>query len=68
MSYTQINDQAPNAKRENRLGFALVMQVSCRDHNRIAIQGNVLGAAAMGVCNILCLTDLEFHVVASLRI
>ncbi len=40
----------------NRLGFALVMQVSCRDHNRIAIQGNVLGAAAMGVCNVLCLT------------
>lgn len=40
----------------NRLGFALVMQVSCRDHNRIAIQGNVLGAAAMGVCSILCLT------------
>ncbi len=40
----------------NRLGFALVMQVSCRDHNRIAIQGNVLGAAAMGVCNILSLT------------
>ena len=25
MSYTQINDQAPNAKRENRLGFALAV-------------------------------------------
>jgi len=40
----------------SRLGFATVMQISCRDHNRIAIQGNVLGAAAMGVANILCLT------------
>lgn len=39
-----------------RAGFAPVMQISCRDHNRIAIQGNVLGAAALGVCNILCLT------------
>lgn len=39
-----------------RLGYALVMQVSCRDRNRIAIQGDILGAAAMGVCNILCLT------------
>ena len=39
-----------------RVGYAPVMQISCRDHNRIAIQGNVLGAAAMGVCNILCLT------------
>ncbi len=39
-----------------RVGYAPVMQISCRDHNRIAIQGNVLGAAAMGVCNVLCLT------------
>ena len=33
-----------------------ILQVSCRDRNRIAIQGDVLGAAAMGVCNVLCLT------------
>ena len=33
-----------------------VLQISCRDKNRIAIQGDVLGAAAMGVANILCLT------------
>jgi 5,10-methylenetetrahydrofolate reductase len=37
-------------------GYAPVMQISCRDRNRIAIQGDVLGAAAMGVSNILCLT------------
>jgi methylenetetrahydrofolate reductase (NADPH) len=44
-----------------RLGYSTVMQVSCRDRNRIAIQGDVLGAAAMGVANILCLTgdDVE---------
>jgi len=39
-----------------RAGYAPVLQVSCRDRNRIAIQGDVLGAAAMGVSNILCLT------------
>lgn len=39
-----------------RIGYATVMQTSCRDRNRIAIQGDVLGAAAMGVANILCLT------------
>jgi methylenetetrahydrofolate reductase (NADPH) len=39
-----------------RRGYAMVMQVTCRDRNRIAIQGDVLGAAAMGVSNILCLT------------
>lgn len=39
-----------------RRGYSMVMQVTCRDRNRIAIQGDVLGAAAMGVTNILCLT------------
>jgi methylenetetrahydrofolate reductase (NADPH) len=39
-----------------RMGYAIVMQVSCRDKNRIAIQGDILGGAAMGVANILCLS------------
>ena len=39
-----------------RIGYSPVMQISCRDYNRIAIQGNVLGAAALGVGNVLCLT------------
>ncbi|MFT5219843.1 MAG: methylenetetrahydrofolate reductase (NADPH) [Planctomycetota bacterium] len=37
-------------------GYSPVLQISCRDKNRIAIQGDVLGAAAMGVCNVLCLS------------
>ncbi len=39
-----------------RMGYAPIMQIACRDKNRIAIQGDVLGAAAMGVQNVLCLT------------
>jgi 5,10-methylenetetrahydrofolate reductase len=39
-----------------RAGYSAVMQISCRDRNRIAIQGDVLGAAAMGVNSVLCLT------------
>ena len=39
-----------------RRGYAMILQMSCRDRNRIAMQGDVLGAAAMGVSNILCLT------------
>lgn len=39
-----------------RAGYAPIMQISCRDRNRIAIQGEILGASAMGVTNILCLT------------
>jgi methylenetetrahydrofolate reductase (NADPH) len=37
-------------------GHHAVMQVSCRDRNRIAVQGDVLGAAALGVRAVLCLT------------
>jgi 5,10-methylenetetrahydrofolate reductase len=40
----------------SRMGYASILQISCRDKNRIAIQGDVLGAAAMGVWNVLCLT------------
>jgi methylenetetrahydrofolate reductase (NADPH) len=39
-----------------RANYSAIMQVSCRDRNRIAIQGDVLGAAAIGVASILCLT------------
>jgi methylenetetrahydrofolate reductase (NADPH) len=39
-----------------RAGYEPVLQMSCRDRNRIAIQGDLLGAAAMGVRNVLCLT------------
>jgi 5,10-methylenetetrahydrofolate reductase len=33
-----------------------IMQMTCRDRNRISLQSDVLGAAALGVRNILCLT------------
>lgn len=37
-------------------GHTPVCQIACRDRNRIAVQGDILGAAALGVRNILCLT------------
>jgi methylenetetrahydrofolate reductase (NADPH) len=37
-------------------GVEPVIQITCRDRNRIAIQSDVLGAAALGIKNILCLT------------
>src|SRR5207244_5480808 len=39
-----------------RIGYSPVMQISCRDRNRIAIQGDILGGAAMGVANVPWLT------------
>ena len=33
-----------------------ILQLSCRDRNRIALQAELLGAHALGIQNILCLT------------
>ncbi|MGE5807124.1 MAG: methylenetetrahydrofolate reductase [Ignavibacteria bacterium] len=33
-----------------------IMQMTCRDRNRLAIQSDLLGAAALGIKNLLCLT------------
>ena len=40
----------------SRAGLEPVIQITCRDRNRIAIQSDVLGAYALGIRNILCLT------------
>lgn len=39
-----------------QLGVEPIMQVTCRDRNKIAIQSDLLGAAAFGVSNILVLS------------
>ena len=39
-----------------QMGLEPVVQLTCRDRNRIALQSDFLGAAALGVRNILCLT------------
>ena len=37
-------------------GLEPIIQMTCRDRNRIAIQSDLLGAAALGAKNLLCLT------------
>ncbi len=37
-------------------GVEPVMQMTCRDRNRIGMQADILGAAALGIKNLLCLT------------
>jgi len=37
-------------------GLDAVMQMVCRDRNRIAAQSDILGAAALGISNLLCLS------------
>ncbi len=37
-------------------GMEPVLQMTCRDRNRIALQSDLLGANALGIENVLCLT------------
>jgi methylenetetrahydrofolate reductase (NADPH) len=37
-------------------GIEPIIQMTCRDRNRLAIQSELLGAAALGIQNVLCLT------------
>ncbi len=39
-----------------QMGIEPVMQMVCRDRNRIAAQSDILGAVALGVRNLTCLT------------
>jgi len=39
-----------------QLGVEPVMQMVCRDRNRIAIQSDILGAVALGIGNVLCIS------------
>jgi methylenetetrahydrofolate reductase (NADPH) len=41
-------------------GVEPIMQITCRDRNRLAIQSDLLGAAALDIRNVLCLTG-DYH-------
>ena len=37
-------------------GLEAIMQMTCRDRNRLAMQADILGASTLGIKNVLCLT------------
>jgi len=39
-----------------REGLEPIIQMTCRDRNRLAMQADLLGACALGIKNVLCLT------------
>ncbi|MCX9010737.1 MAG: methylenetetrahydrofolate reductase [Candidatus Methanoperedens sp.] len=40
----------------SRRGYETIMHLTCRDRNRLALQSELLGAAAMGINNVLVMT------------
>jgi methylenetetrahydrofolate reductase (NADPH) len=48
-----------------RAGMEPVLQVLTRDRNRIALQSDLLGAAALGIRNVLCLSGYHQSLIGS---
>lgn len=46
----------PSAVIAQQNGMEAILQVTCRDRNRLAMQADILGAAALDIKNVLCLT------------
>lgn len=44
------------AKALQDRGIEPIMQMTCRDRNRVVMQGDLLGASILGISNVLCLT------------
>lgn len=44
------------AKIIEDMGLEAVVQMTCRDRNRIGLQSDILGMAALGIKNLVCLT------------
>lgn len=51
-----MNTLVPCYIMQSKVGIEAVYQVTCRDRNRIALQSDILGAAALGMKNVLALT------------
>jgi 5,10-methylenetetrahydrofolate reductase len=63
-----VTDHQSSVMRYPSLGGALlikemggepILQMTCRDRNRLALQADLLFAAYKGIHNVLCLTDLD---------
>ena len=57
-SHSSLMAMAPAAVAHRLLdeGIEPILQVTCRDRNRIALQSELLGASSLGVSNLLCMT------------
>ena len=57
-SHTSRMTMAPIAAARALLnhGFEPLLQITCRDRNRIALQADLLAASALGIANIMCMT------------
>src|SRR2546429_8457669 len=52
----RMSNQALSLLVQQQIGIEAVLHYTCRDRNVLCIQSDLLGAAAMGIRNLLCIT------------
>jgi len=52
----RMSNQALSLLIQQQVGIEAILHYTCRDRNVLCIQSDLLGAAATGICNLLCVT------------
>src|SRR5205807_3334921 len=52
----RMSNQALSLLVQREVGIEAVLHYTCRDRNVLGIQSDLLGAAAMGIRNLICIT------------
>ncbi|MBS1853023.1 MAG: bifunctional homocysteine S-methyltransferase/methylenetetrahydrofolate reductase [Acidobacteria bacterium] len=52
----RMSNQALSLLMQEQVGIEAVLHYTCRDRNVLGIQSDLLGAAAMGIHNLICIT------------
>ena len=52
----RMSNQALSLLMQQQLGIETVLHYTCRDRNVLGIQSDLLGAAALGIRNLICIT------------
>jgi homocysteine S-methyltransferase len=52
----RISNQALSLIVQREVGIEAILHYTCRDRNVLGIQSDLLGAAATGICNLICIT------------
>ncbi|HET9408906.1 MAG TPA: bifunctional homocysteine S-methyltransferase/methylenetetrahydrofolate reductase [Candidatus Sulfotelmatobacter sp.] len=52
----RISNQALSLLIQNEVGIDAILHYTCRDRNVLCIQSDLLGAAAVGIRNLICIT------------
>ena len=57
-SHSSLMAMAPTAVAHRLVdeGIEPILQITCRDRNRLALQSDLLGASFLGISNLLCMT------------